>query len=226
MKKLLVLFVCLSLFGVAAKAQYAPKQSQGPAPARMLLNLYAGYVFDDKFDSYYSDFDYYDGKIKGGFQWGIGLEFLLKQYYGLELLYLRQDTKAPISYYLNGPKYTEVDLGINYIMLGGCRHMPSSNGKVDGYGGLLLGMAIINADNPENGANSSATKFAWGARLGCNIWVTPKVGIKLQTMLLSITQGAGGGLYFGTGGVGAGVSTYSTIYQFGLGGGLAFRLGS
>lgn len=30
----------------------------------------AGYVFDNKFDSYYSSNEYYSGKIKGGFQWG------------------------------------------------------------------------------------------------------------------------------------------------------------
>jgi len=42
---------------------------------------------------------------------------------------------------------------------------------------------------------------------------------------MSIAQGAGGGLYFGTGGVGAGVSTYSSMYQFQLGGGLTFKLG-
>ncbi len=34
-----------------------------------------------------------------------------------------------------------------------------------------------------------------------------------------------GGFYFGTGGVGAGVSSYSTMYQFGVGGGLVFKLG-
>jgi hypothetical protein len=43
--------------------------------------------------------------------------------------------------------------------------------------------------------------------------------------LLSIPQGAGGELYFGTGGAGAGVSTYSTMMQFALGGGLTFKLG-
>jgi hypothetical protein len=40
---------------------------------------------------------------------------------------------------------------------------------------------------------------------------------------MSAVQSAGGGLYFGTGGGGAGVSTYSSMYQFGLGGGLAFQ---
>ena len=52
-----------------------------------------------------------------------------------------------------------------------------------------------------------------------------KVAIKLQGQLMSAVQSAGGGLYFGTGGAGAGVSTYSSMYQFGLGGGLVISLG-
>jgi hypothetical protein len=98
------------------------------------------------------------------------------------------------------------------------------NGKAEPYGGFMLGMATINSTNDSLGSGS-ATKFAWGLRLGTNIWASEKVGIKLQMQLLSIPQGAGGGIYFGTGGVGAGVSTYSTMLQFALGGGLTFKLG-
>jgi hypothetical protein len=42
--------------------------------------------------------------------------------------------------------------------------------------------------------------------------------------LLSAVQAVGGGLYFGTGGAGAGVSGFSTFYQFSLGGGLVFKI--
>lgn len=38
------------------------------------------------------------GKIKSGFQWGVGLEALPNEDYGIALVYYRQDTKAPISY--------------------------------------------------------------------------------------------------------------------------------
>src|SRR5213083_342579 len=76
------------------------------------LNVYAGYVFDDSFDS---DYDYsghngYSGKISGGLQWGVGLEYMMKPSYGLELSYLRQDTKAPTDYFqtntIGGYKHT------------------------------------------------------------------------------------------------------------------------
>jgi len=42
--------------------------------------------------------------------------------------------------------------------------------------------------------------------------------------LLSAVQSLGGSFYFGTGGSGAGVSAYSTMYQWGLGGGLTLKL--
>jgi len=55
--------------------------------------------------------------------------------------------------------------------------------------------------------------------------VTERVGIKLQAEVISAVQGAGGGFYFGSGGSGAGISTYSSMYQWSLGGGLSFKIG-
>jgi len=192
------------------------------------LNGYAMYVFDDKFDSYYSPGDYYEGKFKGGLQWGVGIEYMPTPMNGIELLYLNQQTTAPTTYAypgLSGIKTTNFDVGFNWAMLAFNRHMRKPGSKVEGFGGGMLGAAFINVDNPDNNTGNSATKFAWGLRLGANIWASEKVAIKLQTQLLSAVQGAGGGLYFGTGGAGAGVSTYSSMLQFGLGGGITFALG-
>jgi hypothetical protein len=191
---------------------------------KLRLNAYGNYVFDDKVESSYSNTDYFNGTIQGGFMWGVGLEYRLHELYGLELLYLRQDTKAPVNYYSLGAKHADFDIGVNYIMAAGARSF-SANEKVEGYGGLMLGAAIIDAKNTENNNSNSATKFAWGIRLGVNIWASESVGIKLQTQLLSAVQAAGGTLYFGTGGGGAGVSGYSSMLQFTLGGGLTFRFG-
>ncbi|HEY5824416.1 MAG TPA: hypothetical protein VIT44_08630 [Cyclobacteriaceae bacterium] len=194
------------------------------------LNLYGGYVFDDKFDSYYDNSNFYDGKIVGGFQWGGGIEYMLRPEYGIEILYLRQDTHAPTTYATGstGPvniKETDFDLAMNYIMLGGARHVVASDGKVEGFGGLMAGMAIAELKDPVTGREASAEKFAWGLRLGGIFWASEKAGIKLQAQLVSAVQSMGGGFYFGTGGAGVGVGSYSTIYQFTLGGGLVFKLG-
>jgi hypothetical protein len=192
------------------------------------LNVYGSYVFDDNVDSYYSNTSYYNGKIKGGFLWGGGVEYRIHEAYGVELMYQRIDSKASMEYYdytANNVKHTDLDLGINYIMVGGTRSVAPPNAKTEAYGGFLLGMAIIDAKDPKREFSSSATKFAWGMRLGGNIWASERVGLKLQAQLLSVPQGAGGGLYFGTGGAGVGVSSYSSMLQFVIGGGLAFKLG-
>jgi hypothetical protein len=192
------------------------------------LNGYAVYVFDDRFDSYYDNSNYYEGQFKGGLQWGVGLEYLPQPSTGVELVYLNQQTTALTTYAypgLVGVKTTNFDVGFNWVMLAGNRYMRKPGSKVEGFGGPMIGAAFINVDNPDNGAENSATKFAWGLKLGANIWASEKIAIKLQGQLLSAVQGAGGGLYFGTGGGGAGVSTYSSMYQFGLGGGLTVALG-
>ncbi len=190
------------------------------------LNLYSAYVFDDKFSSVYSSYEYYEGKIIGGLQYGAGLEFMIRQDYGVELLYIGQNTTAPTYYNSNYllEKYSVMDVNLNFAMIGGTRHIRKEGSKLEGYGGLMLGALFAGVKNPDTGGSRSGTKFAWGLRLGGNIWLSDRVALKMQGQLLSAVQSVGGSLYFGSGGAGAGVSTYSSMLQFSIGGGLAFNL--
>lgn len=196
----------------------------GTADAQLRLNGYAGYLFDDSFDNRYSNTSYMRGTIEGGLQWGAGLQYTLNPAYGVELLYFRQDTDVPVSYYRNGPVDDIIDVGINYIMIGGVRYL-QAHPVFEPYGGLMAGAVVYSNKTPRENEKSSETKFAWGVRLGSNIWLSDQIGLKIQTHLFSAVEAIGGNFYFGTGGVGAGVNTYSTIFQFGLGGGLAIKLG-
>lgn len=214
MKTWITGLVCLLLM------QQADAQTK---PGKFRLNGYAGYVFDDGVDSYYDQSNYYDGKIAGGFQWGIGAEYLLHDEYGLELSYFRQDTEAPMTYYLNGTKYTNFDVGVSWIFLGGNRYVHMEGKPIQPYGGGMLGIAIFDVKNPDNNVSGNATKFAWGIRGGANVNLSAKMVFKFQLQLMSAAQAAGGSLYFGTGGGGAGVSTYSSILQFGITGGLGIN---
>jgi hypothetical protein len=189
------------------------------------LNGYSAYAFDDKIDSYYDASNYYNGKIKGGYQWGAGIEYLVSSDKGVEIKYLRQATTAPMEYYKNGIQYTNFDAAINYLLVGGNNYFNIDNDKVEPYAGAELGMAIINLVNPDSNKKVNATKFAWGLKVGTNIWLNDKVGLKLQAEMISAVQSAGGSFYFGGGGPGVGVGAYSSMYQFGLGGGLTFRMG-
>lgn len=190
------------------------------------LNLYGDYVFQDRFSSYYGNNSYFEGKVKDGFRWGGGVEFMLGRNQGIELQYLRQDTEAPTTYRtsFSGPiQNTRFDLGINYIMLNSNRYFGTGQ-RVEPFLGGGIGLGIFNVDDPDRGGGSdSGSKFTWQIRGGTNLWLSPAVGLRLQASLISVIQAVGGGLYFGTGGSGVSVNSYSTIYQFGLGGGLVIK---
>ena len=199
------------------------KSSQS-SQKRLRINVYTSYVFDDRFEYYQDSYTYYDGTIKGGFQYGLGLEYSLSERQSVELFYLGQQTTAPTNYqggFGFGNYHDDFKLNMNYILIGGNNRFVNTD-KVDLYAGAFGGIAIFNLENPSNGNDGSEDKFAWGAKLGCDIALSEKIKLKLQAHMTSPVQSMGGGFFFGTGGGGAGLSFYSTVYQFALGGGLVF----
>ncbi|WP_057935756.1 outer membrane beta-barrel protein [Algoriphagus resistens] len=216
MKKALITLFFLAFVASASMAQ------------ELRINTYAGYVFKDKVDSYYSSSSYFEGQIQDGLRWGAGIEYHIPNRGAVEIQYLRQDTNAPTVYQDGGIfggqiQNTDFDMAINWLMLNGTRYFPV-NEIVEPFAGAGFGMGIFNVTNPDTGSERSGTKFAWNIRGGSNFWVADNVAIRVQASLFSATQAVGGGLYFGTGGAGGGLSSYSSMYQFGLEGGLVFRL--
>lgn len=190
-----------------------------PASAQVLrLNLYGGYTFRDRFPlgGTYQGFTWREGAINESAHFGGGLEYEFRPNKAIEVYYQMQPTTGYIETSLG--RFT-TDVTANYLMLGGLGYAPF-NDKLKGFGGLLVGAGWASSDA------GSSTKFAWGGRLGLMISPSERVGIKLGAQVLSPIQGASGGLYLGagTGGVstGAGISTYSSIYQFGFFGALTF----
>jgi opacity protein-like surface antigen len=215
MKTLLSVFLVVSISATAWSQE-------------LRLNTYAGYVFKDKVDSYFSSSSYFEGQIQDGFRWGLGLEFHVPRRGGIEIQYLRQDTEAPTIYQdgsiFNGEiQRTTFDLAINYVMIN-ATHYLNTGGSFEPFFGGGIGLGIFNVENPENGRSDSSTKFSWQIRGGTNIWINERIALRIQASLISATQAFGGGLYFGTGGLGAGLNSYSSMYQFGLDGGIVFRL--
>jgi len=197
------------------------------AQSKVRLNLYGSYVFDDGFDVYNDINNYYSGKIKAGAQWGGGIEYTPNGYYSVELMYLNKSTDAPANFKLGTgqPARTEnFNVGLNYIMLA-FNGLKKTSGKVEGYGGLMGGVLITDVKAPSTGKGGSNTDFAWGGRLGANIWVSEKIGIKLQAQILASTKATGGDTYWSYWGP-VYLNTYTALWQFGLGGGLTFKFGN
>ena len=197
------------------------------AQPKFRLNLYGSYVFDDGFNVNNDANTYFNGTVKGGFQWGGGIEFLTNEFSSVELLYLHKGSTAPVDFragITNPPKHEDFDVNLNYILLAGNGFKESSSGKVEGFGSLMAGVLISDVKAPSNGGSGSNTNFAWGGRLGATIWASSRFGIKLQAQILASSAATGGDLYFSYYGPVV-LSTYTTLWQFGLGGGLTFKLG-
>ena len=198
------------------------------AQSKLRLNGYASYVFNDGFDEANDVNTYFRGKVNGGLQWGGGLEFFTNPYYSLELMYLNKSTTAPVDFragLTTQARHEDFDVSLNYILLAGNRFKPMSNGKVEGFGGLMMGVLISDVKSPSTGESGSNTNFAWGGRLGANIWLSDRIGLRLTTQILATTKATGGDLYFSYYGPIV-LEDYTTLWQYGLGGGLTFRLGN
>jgi hypothetical protein len=160
------------------------------------------------------------GKIDGGFQWGAGLEIGISPTNAVEIIYQQFSTSGFVTEYFNNEVETG-DVNFNYVLVGGTGYLPI-NDVLSGFGSMDIGLAIIAPAEDVNVSNT--TKFAWGLRGGLRIMPAERFSIRIHAQLLSPVQAAGGGFWFGTGGSGVGVSTYSTMYQFNLGGSLNIRL--
>ena len=190
------------------------------------LNFYAAYTFDDGFDVVNDANTFYNGTVKGGVQWGAGLEYLFNKQSSAELLWLHRSTTVPANFKFGSNtqlRSETFDLKHDFIMLSGDGHF-GNGGKAEGYAGVMGGVLISHLEAPSLGKSSSNTNFAWGGRVGTNIWFSPKLGLKLQALILSASRATGGDYYWSWYGP-IYLTEYSTLWQFSLGGGLTFKLG-
>jgi len=190
------------------------------------LNFYAAYTFDDGFDVVNDANTYYNGTVKAGVQFGGGLEYMFNKQSSAEILYLHRSTTVPANFKFGTgtqARKETFDLKHDFILLSGDGHF-GSGGKAEGYAGVMAGVLISHLEAPSLGKSSSNTNFAWGGRIGTNIWFSPKLGLKLQALILSASRATGGDYYWSWYGP-IYLTEYSTLWQFSLGGGLTFKLG-
>jgi hypothetical protein len=207
--------VILSLFFIACFAGIATAQ-------KFRINAYGAYVFDEAVSSHNSSTSYYDGTIKGGFQGGAGLEYMFNHTSGVEFNYLHQSANAPFTYFNDGVKSQTFDMGINYYLFDFNHYFELSNEKIEPFLGLGLGWAGISASTSASSGNRSA--FAWNVKGGANIALGKVVALRLQAQLVSAAAATGGGYFWSYWGP-VYATTYTSLYQFSLGGGLVFKLG-
>jgi hypothetical protein len=208
-KSIVILTIAFLAIGTGVKAQRG----------KVAFNLQAGYNFQDDI-AFYNAYGY----IKDAFQYTGSVEYFADKYRSVEFSYTFLPTNAPLFGYTLGNQLNKGSdrVALNYIILGLNNYFPvSTTTAVHPYAGAGIGVGVASSRD----GGSTYTKFAYNAKLGL-LLQSPKskIGFKLQTNIQSMVQGAGGGIYIGSGGSGVGISTYSTVLQFGFTGGLLIKL--
>jgi hypothetical protein len=198
MKKTIVLSVVLFFIMAAGYSQH------------LSVNAFGGYTFRDKIN-FSNAYTY----INAGGMWGASIEGVNAQGTGLELLYQYQSTATPTTIYIPSQTFSSNTV-ISYLLLNFEQYY-TNNPKIEPYGGLGLGAAFYKSDYQ---GSTSETKFAWDIKAGVKFQMGSSVGLKIGAQLLSSSQATGTAFYYGYV-----YTTYATILQFGLTGGLVFDFG-
>lgn len=205
MRKIALLIPALFLLAATSFAQTAVE-----------LIPQGGYTFGSN-----TDFPDLYGHVDGAWSAGGAVKFNVNRGLGIEVLYNHISTNSGLYYYDDHTAYSYGHLNLDYIMIGPVQSFTIPGSTVRPFIGAMLGAAIM---SPE--ANTSFTKFAAGFQLGTNIYVSPRVALQLKAQMLSPVDAAGGSLFFSNYGSGAGIDTYSSMYQFSLNAGLVIGLGN
>ncbi len=214
-KKLQLLIATALLISVGAIAQ--PKA---------YINGFVGYTLDESFTV-----QTFQGRFHSNAHYGGSAELVLQN-----LSTAHSERTIEFSYQgmqtvLDGwswplgqqrPSEAKYNVNVQYAMAGFNNYFGHDH-KIMGFGGLHMGVGWMS--NQTEYSRPSTTRFAIGLKGGGRFMFSEKVGLKLYAQLNTIVEGIGGGFYFGPGGSGAVVSTFASVVQFGLGGGLCIALG-
>jgi hypothetical protein len=182
------------------------------------ITPFGGYVFGGTLNG-----DYGDVHIDGNAQYGGMISLGVSRVMDVDLIYNRSDTKAQVNYYNYGgyvKPSLDVPLSINYIQIGFTK-----NFRVNPMVSPFVGFNVGACDFAPKEDYADAWFFSVGMNAGAKIYFAERIGLRLQAQGYVPVQGSAFSMFIGTGGSSAGVSVYSTLFQFGFTGGLIFRLG-
>jgi hypothetical protein len=186
-----------------------------------------GWSVNGSVNGYYGTVDMKDAATYGG-----NLSVEVKEFTWVEFTYNRSSTQFAGNYY-NGffSQFISGDMVMENYQIGVLREL--KDGKVKPFTFFKLGGARYFGENTYNKTDFTNTsfdswKFSANLGLGAKIFLSDRIGIRLQTSLLMPLTFDGVGIYVGagSGGVstGGGASFYVPILHWDLSGGLIFRI--
>lgn len=172
---LLILLCCLSLNAQTWRA-----------------NLYAGYVMGETIFSATDPKSGATNRINGGLHLATGLEYRKQEKRGFELLLFNQSTTISDWYYQEGgeERTTNLKAQFNHLMFSAMNYGKAA--KVQPFGGLMVGVGLINLKNPANQVSQFSPKAAFGLRGGLNVSSSNSLKVRMYSNLLWTMKGIGG----------------------------------
>jgi hypothetical protein len=161
-----------------------------------------------------------DLDIGNSASWGIAVDIDLHYEAQLELLFSRQDSYVEYLTYPGGIQVDKVDVAMEYYQIGGLYRRPTDD--IEPYFLFTLGATRL---APKERGFRDAWKFSAIFGLGAKVWLSERIGLRLQGRILMPTLWSSTGFWCGTGGCGLGFGGGSVWPQGDIGVGLAFRFG-
>jgi len=178
-----------------------------------------GYIFQSTYYGYDGRIEFSDGMAVGGL-----INFKPNEFVEVGLNVISQGCTARLIYsspLIGNDASAEVGL-INYQLSLVRNFVKESMPKIVPFAGFDIG-AIQVYEKTETG--NDFWKMSVGIKGGLKIYLSETVNLRIQPQLEMPIQGVGVGIGIGTGGASAGASTWSSMVQFGVIGGLGFTLG-
>jgi len=186
------------------------------AQGKLELTPFAGYMFGGKLRLYEGEL-----KFKDNMNYGLILDYEVAPDSKLEFFWSQMNTTAEFRPYYGFEDYRgSFDVNVNYFQIGGVREI--NNGQVRPFGAFTLGATYF---SPQDANISDDWRFSITLGGGAKIWLSDRIGLRLQGRLLMPMYFSGVGFYAGTGGSGMSVGASSTIIQGDFTAGLMIAIG-
>jgi hypothetical protein len=191
------------------------------AQGKIELTPFGGYMFGGKMRFYEGDL-----KINDNANYGLVMDIEIAPDTKFELLWSHMSTEARFtgSYgydFLSTPPF---DVSVGYIQVGTVREINYDN--IRPFGAFTLGTTyFLPGTNTGEVRYDDTWKFSVTLGGGAKIWLTDRVGIRLQGRLMLPMFWGGVGFTVGTGGSGFSVGAGTSMVQGDFTGGLIIALG-
>ncbi len=207
-------FILQSFFAVSLILLLSGFSSQTNAQKETQIFGMAGYMVNSDVTVAQGDLRFDDGV-----SYGLGIDVGVEREMQAEISWSMSPSYARL-YKVAGGSTDLSEVTIHHFQAGALVE-PNKKKDVSPFGLITLGASLF---SPSKTTAVDRWTFTFALGGGVKIYVSDKIGVRLQGRLLVPMVLSGGSVWFGTGGAGVAVGTYTTIVEGDFSGGLFFRL--